>query len=197
MQHDVIVPVDFMFLLIFLFVFIYFRPQALQVLKFSRFFHDNDQPYGWVGGRGGGSNKTNYFQKNVWPPFWPYTETLLPLSESIFVEEQQEMRHIWKDKKKLVIFMAWVINATSKVKSKTERIQFFLKATVYHLDIKWLKCKEVRDGLSTTPSQESASVVLGNVGVIPGDGSSTTFWMQLPLKPKEEQKAQRSGVLSS
>lgn len=54
-------------------------------------------------------------------------------------------------RKKLVTFMSWVINATSEITSKTERIQI-IKAAVHHSDM----TGEVRDELSVQSGQESA-----------------------------------------
>ena len=56
-----------------------------------------------------------------------------------------------------MIFIAGVINATSEVKSKTERIQIITKAAIHHLGMMGLKWEEVRDGLSgMLPSQEGS-----------------------------------------
>lgn len=67
--------------------------------------------------------------------------------------EQDDKRKMWEEKKKLVTFIAVVINATVEVKSKTERIQIIVKAEVHHLDMRGLE--EVRDNLSVQASQES------------------------------------------
>lgn len=47
----------------------------------------------------------------------------------------EEEGKVWVDLKKLVTFIAGVINATMETKSKTERIQIIVKAAVNHLDI--------------------------------------------------------------
>lgn len=66
---------------------------------------------------------------------------------------------VWVDLKKLVTFIAGVINATMETKSKTERIQIIVKAAVNHLDINDLTWEEVRSTLSTQASQD-----MGNLG---------------------------------
>ncbi|KAK7880345.1 hypothetical protein WMY93_033019 [Mugilogobius chulae] len=49
--------------------------------------------------------------------------------------------------KRLITFVAGVINATKEIKSKTERIQVIVKAAVSHLKIDDLRWEEVRDEL--------------------------------------------------
>ena len=48
-------------------------------------------------------------------------------------------------KKRLVTFIAGVMNATADVKSKTERIHIIVKAAVHHLDMRGLRWEVVRD----------------------------------------------------
>lgn len=60
------------------------------------------------------------------------------------------------DLKKLIIFMAGVINATTESKSKTERIQIIVKAAVNHLGFTDLSWEEVE--LSAQASQEASFV---------------------------------------
>lgn len=63
-----------------------------------------------------------------------------------------------REKRDLVIFIAGVINATSEVRSKTERIQIITKAAIQHLGMLGLKWEEVRDGLSVAQlSQEGGA----------------------------------------
>lgn len=57
----------------------------------------------------------------------------------------------------MVTFIAGVINATSDVKSKTERIQI-VKAAVHHLDMVVMKWEEIRDSLCEQTSQETTCV---------------------------------------
>ncbi len=71
--------------------------------------------------------------------------------EQIVAKEIVDQRNVWLQKKKLVTFIAWVINATSEITSKPERIQI-IKAAVHHLDM----TGEVRDELSVQSGQESA-----------------------------------------
>ncbi|KAL4004520.1 palmitoyltransferase ZDHHC5/8 [Sarotherodon galilaeus] len=69
------------------------------------------------------------------------------------VEEKQVMekvmamveRKIEEEKKKMVTFVAGVINATSDVKSKTERIQIIVKAACHSLDMKNIRGKTAKD----------------------------------------------------
>lgn len=70
----------------------------------------------------------------------------------------KEWRKIWEEKKKLVTFIAGVINATSEIKSKTERIQIIVKAAVHHLELVGLKWEEVRDELNVQSSQDLTCV---------------------------------------
>lgn len=62
------------------------------------------------------------------------------------------------DLKRLVTFIAGVVNATMEVKSKTERIQIILKAAAHHLDVTELTWEEVRSDLSTQASQDHSWV---------------------------------------
>ncbi|XP_045913420.1 uncharacterized protein LOC123975742 [Micropterus dolomieu] len=64
----------------------------------------------------------------------------------------------WEEKKKIVTFIAGVINATAEVRSKTERIQIIVKAAIHHLDMAGLKWEEVRDELSVQSSQETTCI---------------------------------------
>lgn len=59
-------------------------------------------------------------------------------------------------KKKLVTFIAGVINATHEIKSKTERIQVIVKAAEHHLDMIGLKWEEINDELRMQASQETS-----------------------------------------
>lgn len=68
--------------------------------------------------------------------------------------EQEGKTNKWEERKKLVTFIAGVINATDEVKSKTERIQIIVKAAAYHLGMRDLKWEEVRDSLNEKASQE-------------------------------------------
>lgn len=70
------------------------------------------------------------------------------------VPDQAKEGIVMVDLKKLVTFIAGVINATMEVKSKTERIQIIVKAAVHHLDIKEMTWEEVRNELSSQASQE-------------------------------------------
>lgn len=56
--------------------------------------------------------------------------------------------------KKLVTFIAGVINGTAEIKSKTERIQLIVKAAERHLDVSGLTWEIVRDDLKQQSSQE-------------------------------------------
>ncbi len=58
------------------------------------------------------------------------------------------------DLKRLVTFIAGVVNATMEVKSKTERIQIIVKAAAHHLDVTGLTWEEVQSDLSAQASQE-------------------------------------------
>ncbi len=51
------------------------------------------------------------------------------------IAERSDQRNVWIEEKKLVTFIAAVTNATSEIKSKTERIQINVKAAVQHLDL--------------------------------------------------------------
>ena len=53
-----------------------------------------------------------------------------------------------EDKKRLVTFIAGVMNVTADVQSKTERMQIIVKAAVHHLDVRGIRWEEVRDELS-------------------------------------------------
>ena len=70
----------------------------------------------------------------------------------VALEVEKKVR---EEKKKLVTFIAGVINATADVKSKTERIQIIIKAAVHHLELKGLKWEDIREELSNQASQES------------------------------------------
>lgn len=76
------------------------------------------------------------------------------------VNEQQDKKIAWKEKKKLVTFIAGVINATFEIKSKTERIQVIVKAAEHHLDMIGLKWEEINDELRMQASQENSCVGL-------------------------------------
>lgn len=73
-------------------------------------------------------------------------------------EDHQEKKEKWEEKKKMVTFIAGVINATAEVRSKTERIQIIVKAAIHHLDMAGLKWEEVRDELSVQSSQETTCI---------------------------------------
>lgn len=56
--------------------------------------------------------------------------------------------------RKLVTFIAGVINRTAEIKSKTERIQLIVMAAERHLDVTGLTWEIVRDDLKQQSSQE-------------------------------------------
>jgi len=70
------------------------------------------------------------------------------------VPDQVKEGIVTVDLKKLVTFIAGVINATMEGKSKTDRIQIIVKAAVHHLDIRELTWEEVGNELSNQASQE-------------------------------------------
>lgn len=72
--------------------------------------------------------------------------------------EQTSEGKVMIDLKKLVTFIAGVINATMEVKSKTERIQIIVKAAVNHLNISGLSWEEVRNDLGIQASQEQSGM---------------------------------------
>lgn len=72
------------------------------------------------------------------------------------VKEREEKE--WVEKRDLVIFIAGVINATAKVKSKTDRIQIITKAAIEHLGMLGLKWEEIRDGLSVASASQEGSI---------------------------------------
>ncbi len=72
--------------------------------------------------------------------------------------EQTKDGKILIDLRKLLIFIAGVINATTEAKSKTKRIQIIVKAAVNHLNLTELSWEEVRDELSAQASQEVSIV---------------------------------------
>lgn len=74
--------------------------------------------------------------------------------ENVQEKEQRE----WNEKRKIVVFIAGVINATCEIKSKTERIQVIVKAAEHHLDMIGLKWEEVIAELRVQASQETACV---------------------------------------
>ncbi len=63
-------------------------------------------------------------------------------------QEQTKDGKVLIDLKKLIIFIAGVINATTEAKSKTWRIQIIVKAAVNHLNLTELSWEEVRNELS-------------------------------------------------
>lgn len=69
---------------------------------------------------------------------------------------QTKENKMYVDLRKLVTFIAGVINATMEIKSKTERIQVIVKAAANHLNINEMTWEEVRDDLSAQASQETA-----------------------------------------
>lgn len=71
------------------------------------------------------------------------------------VEESQDKRKAWIEKRKMVTFLAGVINATFEIKSKTERIQVIVKAAEHHLNMIGLKWEGINDELRMQASQES------------------------------------------
>lgn len=73
---------------------------------------------------------------------------------------QEVEKKLLIEKKKLVMFIAGVINATADVNSKTERIKIIVKAAVHHLGIRGLKWEEVREELSVQASQETQCIGL-------------------------------------
>lgn len=72
------------------------------------------------------------------------------------VEMQEEVgdEKILIEVKKLVTFIAGVINATMEIKSKTERIQVIVKAAVHHLGVSGITWEEVRNDLNAKTSQD-------------------------------------------
>lgn len=79
--------------------------------------------------------------------------------EIIMEEKKKEIRKeaegkVWIDLKKLVTFIAGVINATMETRSKTERIQIIVKAAANHLNLSELSWEEIRQNLSTQSNQE-------------------------------------------
>lgn len=77
-----------------------------------------------------------------------------PIKESDMANEGKVMT----DLKKLVTFIAGVVNATMEVKSQTERIQIIVKAAAHHLDLSRMTWEEVRKDLSSQASQEQPGV---------------------------------------
>lgn len=59
------------------------------------------------------------------------------------------------EKKKLVVFIAGVINTTAGVESKTEKIRLVVKAAVHHLGMIGLNWEEVNEELKATSTQET------------------------------------------
>ncbi len=72
--------------------------------------------------------------------------------------EIEQVNKVLVDLKKLVIFIAGVVNATMEIKYKTENIQIIVKAAVHHLNISGLTWEEVINYFSTQASQEQAWV---------------------------------------
>lgn len=70
--------------------------------------------------------------------------------------DQANKEKVIVDIKKLVTFIAGVINAIMGIKSKTERIQIIVKPAVQHLNIRGLTWEEVRNDLSIQTSQEQS-----------------------------------------
>lgn len=68
------------------------------------------------------------------------------LGEKQVLEKVMEMveRKMEEEKKKMVTFIAGVINATSDVKSKTARIQIIVKAACHSLDIKNIRWEDIK-----------------------------------------------------
>ena len=55
---------------------------------------------------------------------------------------------VYVDKRKLVTFIAGVINSTAEVKSETEKIKLIVKAVGRHLSMTGLTWEEVGDDLN-------------------------------------------------
>ena len=72
--------------------------------------------------------------------------------QPIIEADQTNESKVMVDLKKLVTFIAGVVNVTMDIKSKTERIQIIVKAAA--LDISGMTWEEVRNELSTQASQE-------------------------------------------
>ena len=72
------------------------------------------------------------------------------------VADQASKGKVLVDVRKLVTFIAGVVNVTTEVKSKTERIQRIVKAANYYLDTGGLTWEEVNTNLSSQESQEHA-----------------------------------------
>lgn len=70
--------------------------------------------------------------------------------------DQASKGKVMVDVRKLVTFIAGVVNVTMEVKSKTERIQRIVKAANYYLDTGGLIWEEVNKDLSSQESQEQA-----------------------------------------
>lgn len=77
--------------------------------------------------------------------------------ETITVQEQARDGELWVDLKKLITFIAGVIN--TKMESKSEMIQIIMKAAngqeSSHLNISELIWEESKDELSAQTSQET------------------------------------------
>lgn len=72
--------------------------------------------------------------------------------------EQENEGKVMMDLKRLVTFIAGVVNATMGVISKTERIQRIVKAAAHHLDVTGLTWEKVQNDLSAHASQEHSWV---------------------------------------
>lgn len=59
------------------------------------------------------------------------------------------------EKKKIVTFMAGVINSTAGIESKTQKTQLIVIAAIWHLGMTGLTWEEVRDELEIRSSQET------------------------------------------
>lgn len=75
--------------------------------------------------------------------------------QNMEVQEEMNEKKTLIDVKKLVTFIAGVINATMEIKSKTERIQIIVKAAVHHLEVSELTWEEVRNNLNAQASQDN------------------------------------------
>lgn len=75
--------------------------------------------------------------------------------QAMEVQEESAERKMLVEVKKLVTFIAGVINATIEIKSKTEKIQVIVKAAAHHLDVSGITWEEVRNDLNAQASQDN------------------------------------------
>lgn len=75
-------------------------------------------------------------------------------SDKLEVQEEVSEKKMLIEVKKLVTFIAGVINTTMEIKSKTERIQVIVKAGAHHLDVSGIAWEEVRNDMNAQASQD-------------------------------------------